>query len=243
MIYAGDSIQDGLKLNTLVEKLNRVLHKWFELGVQLEIDYSVLKHIAESRDGHNHQRCLIEILTYWKEGNTRHGIPRNLKPIIDALKTDSLGEKGLAMKLEEQLQVNESNEAKSQGKSESDCGEEEDKMEITESGMDQHSSGSTTTAIIETETDLSSDHKYQSKQRICNRIRCSNRRSKKLKRLQRLQSMYRSTCICCVIRRPAPNLKFRILRKLSSKMAVKKARKQSTNRAGRKCDSYSCTSI
>jgi len=54
----------NLTLKQLSSGLMGIEHRWFELGIHLEVPFSMLKSI-EADCFHDSHRCLLELLEYW----------------------------------------------------------------------------------------------------------------------------------------------------------------------------------
>ena len=87
----------ALTLKAATNALHSASHKWYKIGVQLEVSTHVLKSIEQQyRDPGS---CLTDLLDHWMRNATDpHPSWRDL---IDALGAPSVGEKKLAGELEE----------------------------------------------------------------------------------------------------------------------------------------------
>ena len=81
-----------LTVKCLCDELGSVKYKWFEIGVQLGIPYEKLMEFK------NHQDPLAAAVMYWLKGNVE-GIAISWRSIVSALKSDHVGETGLAKKI------------------------------------------------------------------------------------------------------------------------------------------------
>ena len=83
-------------MRNLKNALATVTPKWFDIGIQLRIEHHILKEF-EQQYTNNPSRCLSEMLQYWLKGNAVDGKSHvNWETIIEALKSRSIGETGLA---------------------------------------------------------------------------------------------------------------------------------------------------
>ena len=87
----------GLKdLKCLYNELYPVSHKWFSLGVQLDVPMETLQHIEMEHK--KVDRFLLEMLTVWlKQTNP----PPTWNILIETLESPSIGEKLLAQQLKD----------------------------------------------------------------------------------------------------------------------------------------------
>ena len=85
----------GLRdLSVLHRELHQVSHKWYSLGIQLQIPIGTLKRIEiENRQLTN---CLLEMLTVWLQCTNP---PPTLSILIEALESSPVEERFLAQQL------------------------------------------------------------------------------------------------------------------------------------------------
>ena len=84
-------------LHTVMEELNGVRAKWYDIGVQLEMSVGTLKAIKEQYLN-NPSDCLREAFTTWLKSSTPHP---TWSKVVDALKGSTVGESRLAADLEQ----------------------------------------------------------------------------------------------------------------------------------------------
>jgi hypothetical protein len=86
----------GLNLKNLLEELADCFSKYYNIGVQLDIDDG---KIAEFEQNHsrNAARCFAAVISHWLEGNAA---PVTWETLLAALKSRSVNKKGLAQELE-----------------------------------------------------------------------------------------------------------------------------------------------
>ena len=86
----------GLNLKNLLEELANCFSKYFQIGIQLDINDG---KIAEFEQNHsrNAGRCFAAVISHWLDGNAA---PVTWETLIAALKARSVNEKTLAQKLE-----------------------------------------------------------------------------------------------------------------------------------------------
>ncbi len=78
-------------MRTICHALGRVKSEWFTIGVQLGIPHSKLKEFKDECDP------LSAVVEYWLNGNvTDQAVPISWKTIVKALKSEYVGEPGLA---------------------------------------------------------------------------------------------------------------------------------------------------
>ena len=82
------------KLKDLLEELVKISHKWYELGVRLELEEGTLKTI-KSNHPENAQRCLSEVLSTWLKAEPR----ATWHTLCAALRSETVDEKELASSL------------------------------------------------------------------------------------------------------------------------------------------------
>ena len=87
-------------LKAVCSELAEVVYKWFEIGIQLGIPYHKLKEFEEERES------FAAALNYWLNGNVEDS-PPSWKSIVAALKSDYVGKKGLAKRIEKKYAENE----------------------------------------------------------------------------------------------------------------------------------------
>ena len=85
----------ALTLKTVFNALHSVSHKWFDIGLQLEVPSSQLKIIKTDTTGVAER--LQAMVDYWLNNAT---VP-SWKVLVDALKAPAVGESRLAKELEE----------------------------------------------------------------------------------------------------------------------------------------------
>ena len=85
----------ALTLRTVFSALHSVSHKWFSIGLRLDVPISRLKIIET--DGHGVEERMRTMLDYWLNNAT---VP-SWKVLVDALKSPTVGESRLAKELEE----------------------------------------------------------------------------------------------------------------------------------------------
>ncbi len=87
-------MQADLDLRAVCDALGSIKTKWFEVGIQLGIPRSKLKEFEEERDP------LSAVIDYWLNENvTKPDAPISWKTIVKALKSEYVGEPGLAEKI------------------------------------------------------------------------------------------------------------------------------------------------
>ena len=79
----------------LQRELHLVSHKWFSLGVQLQIPFATLKRI-ESDNHHQTTNCLLEMLTVWLQ---RINPSPTWSALIEALESSPVDERLVAQQL------------------------------------------------------------------------------------------------------------------------------------------------
>ena len=77
----------------LHRELHQVSHKWYSLGVQLEIPIGTLKRI-ESDNNHQTSKCLLEMLTVWLQRTNP-----TWNALIEALESSPVDERLVAQQL------------------------------------------------------------------------------------------------------------------------------------------------
>ena len=82
-------------MRTVFNALHSVSHKWFSIGLELNVAESQLKIIETDR--HGAQERMRTMLDYWLNNAT---VP-SWKALVDALKAPTVGERRLAKELEE----------------------------------------------------------------------------------------------------------------------------------------------
>ena len=95
-LLLSSSLLAELDIKNLTNELATVAHKWFNIGIQLEIDYHVLKGF-EQQHKDNPSRCLSEMLHCWLNGNGKSCV--KWETIIEVLRSPSINETGLAEKI------------------------------------------------------------------------------------------------------------------------------------------------
>ena len=95
-------IVSELDVRALMNELIAIAHKWFNIGIQLRIDYHILKGF-EQQYKDNPSRCLLEMLHYWLNGNGKSCV--KWETIIEALRSPLVSESGIADKLVESNQL------------------------------------------------------------------------------------------------------------------------------------------
>ena len=79
-------------MRPICSELAVVAYKWYKIGFQLGIPYHKLKELEEERDP------LIAAIDYWLNGNVE-GVSISWSSIVTALKSNHVGEIGLANKI------------------------------------------------------------------------------------------------------------------------------------------------
>ena len=85
----------ALTLRAAINALHSVSHKWYTIGVQLEVPTFQLKNIEKKVSDSMDQ--LLDTLDCWMNNNSSP----SWRHLVDALKTPSVGEKRLAEEIEE----------------------------------------------------------------------------------------------------------------------------------------------
>ena len=88
----------ALTLKTVFSALHSVSHKWFSIGLQLDVPISRL-NIIEA-DGLGVEKRMRTMLHYWLNNATE--LRQSWKLLVDALKAPTVGESRLANELEKQ---------------------------------------------------------------------------------------------------------------------------------------------
>ncbi len=97
-------------MRTVCSALGRVKTKWFEIGIQLGIPRSKLKEFEEERDP------LSAVVDYWLSGNvTEPVVPICWKTIVNALRSEHVGEPGLAEEISKKYCPQEEDTTKVEG--------------------------------------------------------------------------------------------------------------------------------
>lgn len=81
---------DKLDLRTICNELARVAYKWFKIGTMLGVPYHKLKEFEKDIDP------LTSVFHYLLSNGTAENIPLTWISIVAALKSDHVGEPGLA---------------------------------------------------------------------------------------------------------------------------------------------------
>ena len=89
-----NSDQKPIKLSDLLEDLVNISHKWYDLGLRLELEEGTLKAI-KSDHPENSQHCLSEMLSTWLKVEPRE----TWHTLCAALRSKTVGEEKLASKL------------------------------------------------------------------------------------------------------------------------------------------------
>ena len=97
-----------------MNELITVAHKWFNIGIQLGIDYYTLKGF-EQQHKDDLSRCLSEMLHCWLKGNGKSCV--KWETIVEALRSPSINETGLAEKIFEDNQLQSAASGSSNAKS------------------------------------------------------------------------------------------------------------------------------
>ena len=87
------SIGTQLTLKAATNELHSVCDKWYKIGVQLEVPISDLRMMGGRLDP------LCDTLDFWM----RNGRSPSWRQLVDALRTDSVGEARLAEEIEEKF--------------------------------------------------------------------------------------------------------------------------------------------
>ena len=90
-------------LSLLHRELHQVSHKWFSLGVQLQIPFATLISI-ELDNNHQTSKCLLEMLTVWLQ---RINPSPTWSVLIEALESPFVDERLLAQQLRDKCPRNE----------------------------------------------------------------------------------------------------------------------------------------
>ena len=83
-------------LKTICNVLGKVKTKWFEIGIQLGIPRSKLLEFEGVRDP------LSAVLDYFLQGNVTDSAPISWQSVVAALRSDYVGEPGLADEVNQQ---------------------------------------------------------------------------------------------------------------------------------------------
>ena len=94
-IYLRFSFFLALDLRKVINELDSVVSKWFQIGIQLGVSESRLHQIEA--DHRTSDRCLSEVIIFWLNGNTNADI--TWESLITALEASGVNEKGLAKSL------------------------------------------------------------------------------------------------------------------------------------------------
>ena len=87
----------ALTLKTVFNALHSVCHKWFNIGLQLDVPKSRLNIIKTDRPGAEEQMCTM--LDYWLDNAPK--LHQSWKFLVNALKAPTVGQCRLANELEE----------------------------------------------------------------------------------------------------------------------------------------------
>ena len=84
-----------LILRIVYNELGGISHKWFKIGLLLGIPHNVLKRFEKEADP------LSASLDYWLKGNvtSEEAAPISWKSVVDALRSDHVGEPALAERI------------------------------------------------------------------------------------------------------------------------------------------------
>jgi hypothetical protein len=93
-----------LTIKNLINELNTVVLKWLEIGIQLGIEFRILKSF-ELQHNKDPRRCLSEMLQYWLDGKACERSRVNWETIIEALESPSINEEAVARQLRENMQL------------------------------------------------------------------------------------------------------------------------------------------
>ncbi len=80
----------ALTLQAVCHELGRIKSQWFNIGIQLGIPQYKLKEFEKEIDP------LSAVMDYWLQGNVEQTKPRSWKSIVEVLKSDHVGQPGLA---------------------------------------------------------------------------------------------------------------------------------------------------
>ena len=89
------TVQKSIKLMDVYEELIDISHKWFDLGLRLELEEGKLETI-ELANPNNPQHCLREMLSTWLKQDSR----RTWQFLCAALCSKTVGENNLANTIE-----------------------------------------------------------------------------------------------------------------------------------------------
>ena len=87
-----DNLDASLKVRKIREELAKVVHLWFKIGVQLGVPHHKLMEFQKLDDP------LTVVIDYWLNGNVKE-VTISWKSIVAALKSDHVGETGLARRI------------------------------------------------------------------------------------------------------------------------------------------------
>ena len=93
-MYSSLLVQADFNLRTLCDALGSIKTKWFEVGVQLGIPRNKLLEFKKEDDP------LSAVVDYWLKGNvTDSVVPISWQSIVATLKSEYVGEPGLAERI------------------------------------------------------------------------------------------------------------------------------------------------
>ena len=91
-----NKLQREPTIRELSNKLVSACNKWYQIGIQLEIENHCLKSISRQKD--DDDLCLISVFELWNE---QHPSTYTWATIIDVLKHPAVGMERLAREVEE----------------------------------------------------------------------------------------------------------------------------------------------
>ena len=83
-----------------------MMTKWYSIGIQLGVNQAKLKEIEMNhcnRTAADTVRCFSEVISFWLDGNTT--VPLSWKSLVEILEQPFVGERGLAMRLREKIEM------------------------------------------------------------------------------------------------------------------------------------------
>ena len=89
------TVQKSIKLMDVYEELIDISHKWFDLGLRLELEEGKLEAI-ELANHNKPQNCLRAVLSMWLKQDSRH----TWQFLCAALRSKTVGENKLANTIE-----------------------------------------------------------------------------------------------------------------------------------------------
>ena len=104
VVIINNIIFAALNIKNLINELNIIVHKWFEFGIQLGIEFHILKSF-EMEHSKDPKRCLSEVLQYWLDGKACEKSQVNWETVIEALESPSINEGAIASRLRETIEL------------------------------------------------------------------------------------------------------------------------------------------